>query len=75
MLSINQMIPGNKYLIGDGGGYDIVTMVKVPSKKEIIKDFGEYTPGEYALVRYENNSEEIIFEATGYGSGLYIEPR
>lgn len=39
MLSINDMVPGNKYLVGDSCGYD------------------------------------ILFEAYGFGSGLYIEPR
>jgi hypothetical protein len=75
MLSINQMIPDEMYLIGDGCGYDLVTMVRVPSEEEIIEAFGECPPGQYALVKYENNSEEIIFEAVGFGSGLYIEPR
>ena len=75
MLSIHQMIPDRRYLIGGGYGYDIVTMVRVPSEEEIIEAFGECTPGQYALVRYEDNSEQIIFEASGFGSGLYIEPR
>lgn len=75
MLSINDMVPGNKYLVGDSYGYDLVTMIKVPSEEEIKEHMGEVTPGQYALVEFEDGHTDILFEAYGFGSGLYIEPR
>lgn len=76
MLSINDMVPGNKYSVGNiSCGYDVVTMIKVPSEEEIKEYMGEVTPGQYALVEFEDGHVGLLFEAYGFVSHLYIEPR
>lgn len=75
MLSINDMVPGNKYLVGDSCGYDVVTMIKVPSEEGIKEYMGEVIPGQYALVEFEDGHVGLLFEAYEFSSGLYIEPR
>lgn len=69
---LRSMRPGKRYLAGDSLGYDLVDCIDVMPQHEI-------APGEivYAVkVRYtETGTEDLFFEAAGYGSNLYVEER
>lgn len=72
------MVVGNKYLVGDGGGYDIVTCVGSPTKQEFEDRFGYSFHGVAMKVIIHDpingDFEDIFYEADGH-SFLYIEPR
>lgn len=77
MSSIDDMIPGERYLAGDGYGYEYVWCVGTPTEEEIIEHMGECEPGVYVKIRYEESGEyDIWFHAPGYyGTGTaYVEP-
>lgn len=70
------MIVGNKYLVGDGGGYDLVICLGPSSQKEIA-DYGRTGNPELVVqkVQYcDGRGEDIFFETPGVCE-LYIEPR
>lgn len=76
-MDIEDMVPGQRYLGGDGYGYDYIWCEEGPTEAEILEHFGEITPGVYVKIRYEDSGEtDIWFHAHGYyGTGTpYIEP-
>ena len=73
MSTIDSMIPGNRYLAGDGYGYEYVWCVGQPTEEEILEHMGELDIGTYVKIRYEKGGEtDIWFESPGY-SHTYCE--
>lgn len=73
MYKLSEMIPGHRYLVGDGMGYDVVECIGLPSEEEM-KDYEGCTAMKVRFVGGDLNGQEDIFcESEGYQ--LYIEPR
>jgi len=76
MLTINDMREGNKYLIGDSLGYDLVICTQVPH-------LTTYQGSTGIMVKYISldkngnpyGDEDFLFETPNCGFSTYIEPR
>lgn len=69
-MTVNDMIVGKIYLVGDSYGYDIVECLEVNPADTPEGCYG-------ARVRFiKEDREDLIYENPDYGQGkLYIEPR
>lgn len=78
-MKLSDMVVGNKYLVGDGGGYDIVTCLSHLTQQEIVDFLGEDTFRGVAvkvMVSHKDGDyEDVFYEAYESSFSLYIEPR
>ena len=73
-MTLADMVEGNKYLVGDGYGYDEVICLGPPTQEEIEAAFGYSPNGASMKVRFVNEDREDIFFETPECT-LYVEPR
>jgi len=65
-MNIYSMKPGKRYLIGDGCGYDIVTMLRIENDPNF--------PAPLVWVRFEKEGhEDYLFETADCGFSTYVE--
>lgn len=72
-MTIGDMIPGRKYLVGNGYGYEVIECVGFSLTQEEWDNHCD-GPGVYVKVRCDDGREDIYFEAAGHeGNYVYVE--
>lgn len=79
-MKLSDMVVGNKYLVGDGGGCDIVTCLSHLNQQEISEYLGEGFTSRGVAVKVmvshkDGDYEDVFYEANESSFSLYIEPR